>query len=625
MPESDIPEPEQGDSSESPVDSLVDSNPTSPPKGIPPIPSSPSHKGKELHDSTLAYVTTYRIVERASWFPHRLSDKFPWRFVDANAFLSLGAIRIVSFDDISDLDFVAISYVWTDGIKKWRNCISSTNGSTYEETIERGSAMLSVSTALADISDSDGIAHAHLFLTIVAFFVLTRGKKFFWIDILCINQDEQREKSFYVPLMGDLYRRAAETHAYPFGAKIPPTLFSDEVHFPIWETRAWTVQEQILSKRVLFCYTFQGDVRQDLRNTRSNARGSDPECLVDMHTPVLDRYRYADGIFLLETKGNTVTCKMEEESWNTLPTDALVSGADGSALIRRERSDMRRGLVRGSAYKVLSVTKGSQVSNTAEAARISMLRIAMERRSTMPEDMIYSMLGVFDLGNFRVEYKIGFEEARLRVFEALTPKILAHIIGTEWGSKSSANNKDSALPQVVGSLPVPCITSLESGIRHCKYTRNVGTRMDCRREKFRVWAPDTRVRLDTGFLRITLGNDRLLPMHIASIFDTPEVASMPTKMIPRDLTKVIIAEMSTFGVNSDHGASKVDRTAEFVEVGKCNTGAMVVPSLPEIMGKTSLLALYCEDTASGALVNKGTVLILDASAFSTNYGDTLIE
>ncbi|KAI9566128.1 hypothetical protein HD554DRAFT_2174841 [Boletus coccyginus] len=552
------------------------------------------------------------------------SDKFPWRFVDANAFVASGAIRIVSFDDISGLDFVAISYVWTDGIKKWRNCISSPCGSTYEETIERGSRMLSISTEPADISDGDGIAHAHLFLNIVAFFVLTRGKKFFWIDILCINQDEQREKSFYVPHMGDLYRRAAETHAYPFGAKIPPSLFSDEVYFPIWETRAWTVQEQILSKRVLFCYAFQGDVRQDLRNLRSNAGRSDPERLVDMHTPVLDRYRYADGIFLLETKGNIITCKMEEESWNTLPTDAWISGADGSALIRREQSDMYRGLVRGSAYKVLSVTKESQVSNTAEAARISILRIAMERRSTIPEDMIYSMLGVFDLGNFRVGYKIGLEEARLRVFEALSPKILAHIIGTNWNSKSSANNKDSALPIVVGSSPVSCIISLESAIRHCKYTRNVGTWMNCRREKFRVWSPDTRVRLDKGFLRATLGNDQLLPMHIASIFDTPEVASMPTKMIPRDLTKVIIVEMSAFGVNSDDEASKIDRTAEFVEIGGCDAGAMVVPSLPEIMGKSSLLALYCEDTASGALVNRGTVLIMDASAFSTDYGDTLI-
>ena len=100
---------------------------------------------------------------------------------------------------------------------------------------------------------------------------------------------------------------------------------------------------------------------------------------------------------------------------------------------------------------------------------------------------------------------------------------------------------------------------------------------------------------------------------------------MPTKMIPRDLTKVIIVEMSAFGINSDDDAFRVDRTAEFVEIGNCDTGAMVVPSLPETMGKTSLLALYCEATASGALVNKGTVLILDASAFSTNYGDTLIE
>ncbi|KAF8558738.1 hypothetical protein OG21DRAFT_974367 [Imleria badia] len=69
--------------------------------------------------------------------------------------------------------------------------------------------------------------------------------------------------------------------------------------------------------------------------------------------PVLDRYRYADGIFLLETKGNTITCKTEEESWTTLPISAWISGADGSATIHFRRSDMHRDFAQGSESKVL--------------------------------------------------------------------------------------------------------------------------------------------------------------------------------------------------------------------------------------------------------------------------------
>ena len=484
--------------------------------------------------------------------------------------------------------------------------------------------MLSTSATSTSGPDGDALVHAQLFFTVVNFSVLARGKKLFWIDMLCIDQNDQQEKNYFVPRMGDLYHRASETHAYPFGSKIPSSVSSDEVYFPLWETRAWTVQEQILSRRLLFCYAFQGDVREDLQNISGGVEGSGPECVVDLHSPVLDRYQYAGGMYLLHTKGTIATCNIQQEMWVNLPSSAWVSDAAATSFGNGGPDATRRALTRSTAYKSLWAFRQSYDSDVSDTARICMVTLASGRKSSVPEDMIYSILGPLGLPDFPVEYDIGFEEARLRVFEALSPKILAQIIGSEWVNGPTAGNKDSALPRVDSAAPVAFITNFSSAIRDCKYTRNIGTRMNCRRETFRVWTPDGQDILDQGFVRSTMGRGLLL-MHIASVFDTPKVASMRTKAIPRDQTKVIIADMSTFGVSSDEDASKIDRVVEFVEIGKCEVGSLLLPSLPGLAKVTALLALYCEKTGLGTFVNKGTVLVTDASALSTEYGDIVIE
>ena len=549
-------------------------------------------------------------------------SKFKWRFVDAHAFIYSGVIRIVHADDIGDLDFVAISYVWTNDTRKWINDVCSASGSTYEEKIAQVSGMLPTSATSTSGPDGDALAHAQLFLTIVHFSVLARGKKLFWIDMLCIDQNDQQEKNYFVPLMGDLYHRAAETHAYPFGSKIPSSVSSDEVYFPLWETRAWTAQEQILSRRLLFCYAFQGDVREDLRNISGGVGGSGPERVVDLHSPMLDRYQYAGGMYLLHTKGSIVTCNIQQEMRGNLPTGVWISDATVTSFGNGGPDTTRQALTRTAAYQSLSTFKKSHVSDVSDTARICMVTLTSGRKSSVPEDMIYSILGPLGLPDFPVEYGIGFEEARLQVFEALSPKILAQIIGSEWVNGSTAGNKDSALPRVDSAAPVACITDFSSTIRNCKYTRNIGTRMNCRRETFRVWTPDGQDILDQGFVRSTLGSGLLL-MHIAFVFDTPEVASMPTEAIPRDQIKVTIADESTFGTSSDGDASKIDRVVEFVEIGRCEVG-FLLPSLPRLTEVPALLALYCEKAGRRTLVNKGTVLITDASALSTGYDDIVI-
>ena len=555
--------------------------------------------------------------------------------MDALAFVYTGAIRLVLVESISEFDIIAISYTWTTGIKHWRDHICKTEGRTYEERILRGSRKLSTSIIPAGTSDNHAITEAQLFFTTVAFFALARGKKFFWIDILCINQDEEKEKEFFVPRMGYLYRSASETHAYPFGAEVLSTVFDDKVYFPVWDTRAWTVQEHILSQNVIFCYAFLGDVREELKKMDDSTFGdsiigSGPGCTIDVYTPVLNKYWFV-GVYMrgksytvLETPRGTVTCYMRQESWVGDDLSFKVY-MHAEISVQGDWSQVNRSIARSSRNKALYAARNASKTNLPETARISMVAVA-ERRATVEEDMIYCVLGPLNLDGFPIAYKIGVKEAMLRVFEAIEPKILAHVIGTDWVSRSHTNNKDSALPRVIDSSPVLGILSLRSSILHCKYNREVGTKLTCRREKLRIWkAVDFKIRGGQDLVQSLFGNNRLLLMQGASVFDTPEYTSVRREDIPNHDTKVIIVDMRTLGVNLDDETSEIDRVIEFVEVGVCAETLAIIADLPELATKTSLLTLCCEEMASGALINKGTALILDASALSTEYCDIVIE
>lgn len=551
--------------------------------------------------------------------------KYPWRVVDARAFVHTGAIRMVLVEDICDLDVVAISYTWSDDMKKWRESICNPEGRTYEEKIGRGSRLLSASiTASSDQS----IARAHLFFTIIAFLVLSRGKKFFWMDIVCINQDKMQEKEFFVPQMGNLYRNTSETHAYPLGAEIATSVFSDQVYFPIWEMRAWTVQEQIVPNRLLYCYAFHGDAIDDIKKiSHIPDADSDKEDVIHMQSLVLDKYKHVSGMFLLEKLGHTVTCCVREElPLSNLSMDAYMHHLE----IHGDWSQLQTSIRRSSKHKVMCLARtSSKEKHAPEVARISLVTIG-GRKSLWPQDMIYSVLAALGLENFKVTYDIGFEEARLRVFEALDSKVLAHILGTDWGSNRDSGNNDSALPRVVASSPTDGMYYLKSAVLHCEYTRSIGTQMHCRQERLRIWKASPDILQGLCVLRHLLGNGRILLMQGTSVFDTPDFASIPIATIPSHMTKVIIIDMSALGLDTmkdddvfDENFG-IDKIFEFVEIGECQTTAMLVDQM-EINNKTSLLTLCCERTASGNLVNRGTALILDASALSTAYSHVIVQ
>lgn len=126
-----------------------------------------------------------------------------------------------------------------------------------------------------------GIEESALPLTIVDAIQLTRqlGERYLWVDTLCIIQDSQEDKAVQISLMDRIYGQSALTiiaasgtsvrdglPGLRTGSRIPnqhiecvqglhlsiPLPASDAVIDSTWDTRGWTFQEEILSRRRLY-------------------------------------------------------------------------------------------------------------------------------------------------------------------------------------------------------------------------------------------------------------------------------------------------------------------------------------------------------------------------------------
>ncbi|KAF9557745.1 hypothetical protein CPC08DRAFT_710151 [Agrocybe pediades] len=540
--------------------------------------------------------------------PH--DAKFKWRFIDANAFIHNGTLKLVEVADFRTLDFVAISYTWSKNMLEWRKWILSLGPNQKANQVP------------SNHPASEDMKQFHLFFTVVSFIVSVQGRSLFWMDVLSIDQDSQAEKEFFVPKMGSLYAGASVTHAYLTGSAMI-AMSSPELHFPVWETRAWTLQEFILSKDVIFCYCFTGDAMRDINLLKENGSSSRlPSPTTELRTPTLDRYRSSStadkSTFVLEIGAKKVTCTFERKYMGLSLSSYLKNDMFGPAMNQvTGRSTIGHMLV------------GMRHEPSKTKVITTSMMLLSGRKSTVPEDMMYSVLGLLELGDFKVSYDVGFEEARMRVFEALKPDNLAAVLGTDWGCHQETANKnnDSALPRIIGSEPTIGIVrnvTTSSAI----YTRSQGTRITSRKETFRVWKDLARTQSrSTDVVRATLGSQssRLMVMFCASVSDTPAYATIPTSAIPEEVIRPVVLSGESRLSDEEYfnKDTKYDKVVQLVELGECFHHALFPDPGDEKYSKhTALLTLECEEPAtsvdsSGCLVNRGTVLILDASALSS--------
>jgi hypothetical protein len=555
-----------------------------------------------------------------------------WRFVDAYQLVNRGILALLPVPNLDCHGYVAISYVWSPAIKAWRNWIATSGAESahgadlpYEWRMISGSLI-----CLSHLSDVDPLVReGHRFLVSVAENVLFRGKHFFWMDIVSIDQDILAEKEVLVPRMGTIYRQAAETHAYPTGTSFLPSIGTSDFYAPIWETRAWTLQEHLVSRSIIFCYLFdgeQGDIRQAVINhgIENSLPSPPPPIPVKFYHVTIARAKVhefpsrSSAMLTWYSKiHNTTSCYMQAESW----------GIPGSPRTSDNYGDMGNIYKRAFLYRTISTIR-KRPSDQAMLVRVAFMLLA-GRQATLPVDLVYSLLGILDTENFKASYNTGLAEARLAVFEALSPNVLAMTLGTDWGCCPS-NDKDSALPRIPDLEPVMGTYRYQPTIPHARFSRTTGTQIRGRMGQFRLWRDPTERRdsaVGTSFGMFYPTKSPLL-VNLASLDDHPSYAHCDLSEIPsEDVRKAAISNSRLEVAEHSDSERPYDIVTELLEIGTCRChGVNDFATFGEDEGECpAVVALECIRDEAGVVKNRGTVVILEVSSFNTEFAMYVIE
>ncbi|KAF5611434.1 uncharacterized protein FSUBG_2267 [Fusarium subglutinans] len=179
----------------------------------------------------------------------------------------MGTLRVIDTVDNcvkevdTPCDYICLSYVW------------GTGSQTQYTTKTRG-----------QLSKPGGLGHAELPQTVLDAIKVTKelGIRYIWIDALCIMQDDKDDKARIISNMGTIYANAtlsimASSNVNPTdglpGVGVPRSqeqsietlqgltlavAFQDarqkysDIEDKLWNTRAWTFQERVLSRRSVY-------------------------------------------------------------------------------------------------------------------------------------------------------------------------------------------------------------------------------------------------------------------------------------------------------------------------------------------------------------------------------------
>ncbi|KAF2808192.1 uncharacterized protein BDZ99DRAFT_419053 [Mytilinidion resinicola] len=167
----------------------------------------------------------------------------PARFLDLHSTVSKDtSVHVVATSALpSSTAYVALSYLWsaTDEL-----LLTSRNTDALFGSI-------SVDALSKPVADAISVTKQ-------------LGLRYLWVDALCVLQDSPADRRQECAKMMDLYRNAIVTIAAKHGSKSPengagsqPSADIDDLTIHLtpdasWDTRAWSQQERILSKRTLY-------------------------------------------------------------------------------------------------------------------------------------------------------------------------------------------------------------------------------------------------------------------------------------------------------------------------------------------------------------------------------------
>ncbi|KAF3762961.1 HET-domain-containing protein, partial [Cryphonectria parasitica EP155] len=176
-------------------------------------------------------ITTHSICQN-----HGHASTFrPLRLIDVQQD-DPNTIRLDTTTSDEHLQYVALSYCWG----------GDQLGKTLRANLDTRTEGFSLSDSPATIRDAVSVTRQ-------------LGVRFIWIDSLCIVQDDDDDKNIEITRMHDIYQHAAVTLSAAratssqqgFLNVCSPPLLMEPIH-----SRAWTMQEHVLSRRLLIFGTF---------------------------------------------------------------------------------------------------------------------------------------------------------------------------------------------------------------------------------------------------------------------------------------------------------------------------------------------------------------------------------
>lgn len=187
------------------------------------------HATEWLHECSNSHTACRSDGGHSAVVPTRLIDL---RFFELDS-ESLG--RLVSTNEIelsSKVDYITLSYVWGNADQLM---LTSSNLQRLLSSIPKKGLPKPVADAMS----------------------ITKrlGYRYLWVDSLCIIQDSQEDRNKECNAMAEVYRNAVLTIASDNDSSSShpcPTSMIDWLSPAFgWNTRAWALQERLLSKRVL--------------------------------------------------------------------------------------------------------------------------------------------------------------------------------------------------------------------------------------------------------------------------------------------------------------------------------------------------------------------------------------
>ncbi|KZT03683.1 uncharacterized protein LAESUDRAFT_814544 [Laetiporus sulphureus 93-53] len=278
-----------------------------------------------------------------------------------------------AFPPVEDVPYIAISYVWRG------NPVSPDDpDSRYPGFNVKGAQ---------DDSDLVGIG----LLTFIARCSWKMGYRYLWLDRLCIIQDNREDKRTQIQNMYAIYRHCGACLVLPGGIQRTVPLHEETS----WITRAWTLQEAVAPKETYVLYdSFQSAAREG--HKYSGAR---------VQSTIKDINRMDDHAIV----------PLED-----LLVDSIQIGRSSTyrpAIIR----DAAGGFEASEDARVQMVALLGAMRLKGAAKEQAIWRSALMRTSSRPVDMVFSIMGLFDV---TLDTHAYGKNDRLAAWRALAQEIL---------------------------------------------------------------------------------------------------------------------------------------------------------------------------------------------------------